>query len=449
MKLCAPCLLMILPALTALPGSAADAGANWPQFRGISASGLGTGAPPVEWNVDSGKNILWQTAIPGLGHSSPVVWGDRIFVTSAVPASGESKLKVGLYGDIAPVRDEPAQSFNVYCLDRKSGKILWQRVAASGIPKIMRHPKSTHANPTPATDGKHLVVFFGSEGLFTYNLNGKLLWKKDFGILDSGFYMVPTAQWGFASSPVIHENMVIVQADVQKDSFVGAFNIKTGKELWRTPRHDVPTFGTPAVVPYTGGGAGEWQVVVNGFRHIAGYDLKTGKELWSLKGAGDIPVPTPVFADGLVVVTSGHGGRPIFAIRADAAGNITDSKSAIAWTEPRGGNYMQTPLLDNGLGYFCYDSGVLTVYKMTTGERQYQQRLGGGRSVFTSSPVAAGDHLYITDEEGHGYVLALGAKYKLLAENEIGEPVMATPAISDGVLYLRGAKHLFAIGDKP
>jgi outer membrane protein assembly factor BamB len=261
---------------------------------------------------------------------------------------------------------------------------------------------------------------------------------------------VPTAQWGFASSPVIHDNMVIVQADVQKDSFVAAFNIKNGKELWRTPRHDVPTFGTPAVAPYTGSGAGGWQVVVNGFRHIAGYDLKTGKELWSLKGAGDIPVPTPVFADGLVVVTSSHGqGRPIFAIHADAAGNITDSKSAIAWTEPRGGNYMQTPLLDNGLGYFCYDSGVLTVYKMTTGERQYQQRLGGGRSAFTSSPVAAGDHLYFTDEEGHSYVLALGAKYKLLAENEIGETVMATPAISDGVLYLRGAKHLFAIGDKP
>jgi len=310
-------------------------------------------------------------------------------------------------------------------------------------------PKSTHANPTPATDGKHLVVFFGSEGLFTYDLDGKLLWKKDFGVLDAGFYMVPSAQWGFASSPVISGNMVIIQADVQKDSFVAALDIETGKEIWRTPRNDVPTFGSPAVVPYTAGGTKGWQVVVNGWRHIGGYDLKTGKELWSLKGGGDIPVPTPVFEDGLVVITNAHGkGRPIYAIRADAAGDITDSKTAIAWTEPRGGNYMQTPLLDNGLGYFCLDSGVLSVYKMATGERQYQQRLGGGTSGFTSSPVAAGGHLYITNEEGHSYVLALGAEYKLLAENEIGETVMATPAISDGVLYVRGGKHLFAVGAK-
>ena len=294
--------------------------------------------------------------------------GDRIFVTSAVPASGESSLKVGQYGDIAPVKGEPAQSFNVYCLDRKSGKILWERVAVSEAPKIMRHPKSTHANPTPATDGKHLVVFFGSEGLFTYNLKGKLLWKKDFGVLDSGFYMVPGAQWGFASSPVIYDKMAIIQADVQKNSFVAALDIDTGKELWRTPRNDVPTFGSPAIVPYTAGGSPGWQVVVNGWKHIGGYDLKTGKELWSLKGGGDIPVPTPVYQDGLVVVTNAHGkGQPIYAIRADAAGDITDNHTAIVWTEERGGNYMQTPLLDKGLGYFCFDSGVLSVYKMATG----------------------------------------------------------------------------------
>jgi outer membrane protein assembly factor BamB len=211
----------------------------------------------------------------------------------------------------------------------------------------------------------------------------------------------------------------------------------------------VPTFGSPAVVPYTAGGAQASQVVVNGLKNIGGYDLKTGKELWSLKGGGDIPVPTPVFQDGLVVITNAHGkGRPIYAIRADAAGDITDNHTAIAWTQERGGNYMQTPLLDNGLGYFCFDSGVLSVYKMATGERQYQQRLGGGTSGFTSSPVAAGGHLYITNEEGHSYVLALGPDYKLLAESEIGETVMATPAISDGVLYMRGGKHLFAIGVK-
>jgi outer membrane protein assembly factor BamB len=437
-----------LLALVAMAASAADA--NWPQFRGPSGSGVGSGSPPAEWNVESGKNILWKTAIPGLGHSSPVIWGDRIFLTTAVPATGEAQLKVGLYGDIAPVKGEPPQSFRVYCLDRKSGKILWERVAAAGEPKIMRHPKSTHANPTPATDGERVVAFFGSEGLFAYDLKGGLLWKKDFGTLDSGFYMVPSAQWGFASSPVIFEDTVIIQADVQKNSFLAALDVRTGRELWRTARSDVPTFGTPAVVPYTAGGVKGWQVVVNGWKHIGGYDLKTGKELWTLAGGGDIPVPTPVFADGLVVITSAHGqSRPIYAIRTDAAGELTDKHSAIAWTQERAGNYMQTPLLAGGLGYFCFDTGVLTVYQLATGEKLYQQRLGGGSSGFSSSPVTAGNQVYIIDEDGHGFVLAPGREYKLLAENDIGETVMATPAISGGVLYVRGGKHLFAIGGRP
>lgn len=422
--------------------SAADT--NWPQFRGPAASGVGTGAAPLEWNVESGKNIRWKTMIPGLGHSSPVIWGDRIFLTSAVGA-GDAALKVGLYGDIKPVPDEGEQSFRVYCLDRKTGKILWERIAISQQPKIKRHPKGTHANPTPATDGKYLVVLF-SEGLFTYDLNGKLLWKKDLGVLDSGFFMAPDAQWGFSSSPVIHNGRVLIQADIQKDSFLAAFDVKTGKELWRTPRADVPTFSTPAVFPYTAGSARSEQVVVNGWKHIGGYDVETGKELWKLKGGGDIPVPTPVFHDGLIVITSAHGQqRPIYGIRTDAAGDITETKSAIAWTADRAGNYMQTPLLSGGLGYFCMDSGVLSVYRLSTGERVYQQRLGAGKAGFTASPVAAGDRLYVTNEEGHSFVLALGPEYKLLAENDLGETVMATPAVYDGVLYIRGRKHLFAI----
>src|SRR6185295_15141915 len=217
-------------------------------------------------------------------HSSPVIWGDKIFVTSAVPAKGESALKVGLYGNIEPVEGEGPQSFNVYCVDRKSGKVLWQQTAFSGQPKIKRHPKSTHANPSPATDGKYVIVSFGSEGLFAYDLNGKQVWKKDFGVLDSGYYVVPKAQWGFASSPVIYDGKVIIQADVQKNSFLAALDAATGKELWRTARSDVPTWGTPAVVPYTAGGAPGLQVVVNGWKQIGGYDLATGKELWKING---------------------------------------------------------------------------------------------------------------------------------------------------------------------
>ncbi len=419
---------------------------NWPQFRGPAASGVAGRAPPVEWNVDTGKNILWKTEIPGLGHSSPVIWGDRIFVTSAVAEKGTSTLKTGLYGDIKSVKDEGPQKFSVYCLDRKTGKILWERTAASGIPKIMRHPKSTHASPTPATDGKHVVVSFGSEGLFAYDLNGTLLWNKDFGVLDAGFYMVPDAQWGYASSPVIHDGVVVIQADVQKNSFVGAFDVDTGKQLWRTARNDVPTFGTPAVVAYTAGGANGLQVVVNGWHHIGGYDFKTGKELWMLQGGGDIPVPTPVFADGLIVITNAHGsGRPIYAIRTDASGDITGSTTAIAWSHDKAGNYLQTPLLDKGIGYFCLDNGVFTTYRLATGEKLYQTRLGG-TTGFTSSPVAAADRFYVTNEDGHTFVLAEGAEYKLLGENDVGETVMASAAISGNTIYIRGRNHLFAIG---
>lgn len=431
--------------VTMLAFSAVAADLNWPQFRGPAALGVGSGDPPVAWDGEAGKNVLWKTEIPGLGHSSPIIWGDRIFLTSAVPESGTAALKVGLYGDITPVKDEGPQKFNVYCVERKTGKILWERTAASGVPKIKRHPKSTHASPTPATDGKHLIVSFGSEGLFAYDLSGKLLWKKDLGVLDSGFYMVPDAQWGYASSPVIHDGVVLIQADVQKNSFVAAFDVATGKELWRTARNDVPTFGSPGVAPY--GDKGQ-QVVVNGWKEIAGYDFKTGKQLWTLKGGGDIPVPTPIYADGFVVITNAHGNRrPIYAIRTDASGDITQSKTAIAWSLPLAGNYMQTPLVDKGLGYFCYDNGVLTVYQVATGEKLYQQRLGG-TTGFTSSAVTAGGRVYITNEDGHTFVLAQGGEYKLLGENELGETVMATAAISGNVMYLRGQKHLFAIGEK-
>jgi outer membrane protein assembly factor BamB len=427
---------------------AAWAGDNdWPQFRGPAGGGTGTGSPPVEWDVKTGKNVLWKTEIPGLGLSSPVIWGDRIFLTSAVPESGSAALKTGLYGDVEPVKGEPAQRFTVYALDRRSGKIVWQQTAATGRAKIMRHPKSSHANPTPATDGRHLVALFGSEGLYCYDLDGRLLWKKDLGVLDAGFYMMPEAQWGFASSPIIADGMVIVQADVQKNSFVAAFDVTSGKELWRTARADVPTFGTPAVAPYTGGGAASRQVVVNGWKHIGGYDLKTGRELWRLKGGGDIPVPTPVVDGQLVVITNAHGqGRPIYAVRTDAAGDLTATKSGLAWVQERAGNYMQTPLLAGGLGYFCFDNGVLSVYQLATGERVYQQRLGAGGAGFTSSPVAADGRLYISNEEGLTYVLAQGPQFKQLAANDLGEQVMATPAISDGVLYVRGSKRLFAIG---
>ncbi len=436
-----------LAALILFPLLAAEN--NWPQFRGPSASGVGTGATPLKWNGERGESVLWKSPIPGLGHSSPVIWGDKVFLTTAVSEDGKASLKVGLYGDIKPVEGEGKQSFEVLCFDRKSGKLLWQRTAYNGQPKIKRHTKSTHANPSPATDGKHLIVSFGSEGLYAFDFTGKLLWKKDLGVLDAGYYQVPSAQWGYASSPIIADGKVIVLADVQKDSFVAAFDVATGKELWRAKRDDVPTFGSPALAPSKADGSSGRQIVVNGWKHSAGYDLKTGKEIWSLKGGGDIPTPTPVVSGETIILTSAHGSeRPIYAIKNDASGTLEVGGKSMAWKQDKSGNYMQTPLVHDGLGYFCMDSGVLSVFQMATGERLYQKRLGAGNSGFSSSAVAADGKLYITNEEGHTFVLALGQEFSQLAENELGETVMASPAIVDGVLYVRGRDHLYAIGGK-
>jgi outer membrane protein assembly factor BamB len=423
--------------------------AHWPQFRGPGASGVGTGDPAVQWNGETAQNVLWKAAIPGLAHSSPIVWGDRIFLTSAVPAAGEGALKLGLYGDIKSVETEGAHAFKVYCLNRHTGKILWEQTAVSRTPRMRRHPKSTHANPTPVTDGKYVVALFGSEGLFAFDLNGKPLWQKDLGTLDSGFFMVPSAQWGFASSPILYDGKVIVQADVQKDSFLAAFDVRNGNELWRTPRRDVPTWGTPTIAPYDAPNGPKQQIIVNGWKHIGGYDPRNGRELWRMAGMGDIPVPTPVTAKGIVIFTSAHGpGRPIYAVRTNAAGDITNNTGMIAWSQDRAGNYMQTPLVLDGLGYFCFDNGVLSVYEIETGKRIYQQRLGAGSSGFSSSPVAAGGRLYVTNEEGRTYVIGAASSFQLLKENELGESVMATPAIAEGVLYVRGRRHLFAIGQR-
>jgi len=423
-------------------------GVDWPQFRGIRAAGVADGFTlPTTWSVADGKGIAWKTAIPGLGHSSPVVWGDSLFLTTAISGQKDAGLKVGYYGDISPVQDDTTHEWRVYCLDKKTGAIKWQQTAYSGIPKIKRHMKATHANSTVATDGQRVVAFFGSEGLYAYDLTGKLLWKKDLGVLDAGFYMVPDAQWETGSSPIIHDNVVVVQADVQKGSFLAAFDAKDGREIWRVTRDDVPTWSTPTVHEVRG----QTQLIVNGLRHIGAYDFKTGKEIWKLKGLGDIPIPTPVVQDGLIYVTNAHGmGAPVFAIRETATGDIslakdTTSNEAVVWSYPRGGGYMSTPLVYQGLLYIVNYNGVIMVYDARTGEKRYQDRLASGTTAFTSSPVAADGKVYIASEDGHMLVLKAGPTYQVLADNDMTESTLATPALSEGLLLIRTQGHVIAI----
>jgi len=291
---------------------------NWPQFRGSFARGIAeTSSLPVTWDVEKGKNVKWKTEVPGLGFSSPVIWGDCIFLTTAISGLEDPELKVGLYGDIDPVEDETVHTWKILCYDKNSGELLWEQTACTGVPKVKRHPKSTHANPTIATDGKYVIAFFGSEGLYCYDHDGKLIWKTDLGVLRSNFFVAPEAEWGFASSPVIHKDRAIVQCDVQDNSFLAAFDISSGKEIWRTSRDEYPTWSTPTIHTFNG----KTQIIVNGYKHMGGYDFENGKEIWKMAGGGDIPVPTPVVAHDLIFINNAHGKlSPIYAIKSSAKG---------------------------------------------------------------------------------------------------------------------------------
>jgi len=440
--------LVAVAILMAGPFAMADesTGVHWPSFRGERAAGVAEGySTPTSWSSD---DIRWKTPVPGLGHSSPVIWGDRIFLTTAASGEDTPYLKVGLYGDIAAVEGESAQRFEVWCLDKKTGKVLWKRTAHEGVPKVKRHTKSSHANPTPATDGERVVASFGSEGLYAYDLDGELLWKKDLGVLDAAFFLVPEAQWGYASSPILHDGRVIVLADVLGDSFLAAFDAKTGKELWRTPRDDVPTWGTPTIVEV----GDRTQIVVNGFRHAGAYDFQTGKEIWKLRGGGDIPVPTPVVGHDLIFISQSHGGgSPIYAIRTGATGDIslaegTTSNEHIAWSRGRDGAYIPTPLVYGEHLYVLRDNGVLQCFDARAGIRFYSKRVGAGSSGISASMVAADDKLYISDETGDVHVVPTGRDFEVLATNSVHEIVMATPAISEGMLFFRTQGHVVAVG---
>jgi outer membrane protein assembly factor BamB len=432
-----------------LPICGAETG-NWPQFRGPQASGLDRSkALPTTWNVEKNENVAWRTPVAGLSHAAPIIWGDRVYVTTAV-GPGQSELRVGLYGDIGAAEDNGPQTWRVLAIEKKTGKILWDKVGHEGVPRVKRHTKATHNNSTPATDGERIVTIFGSEGLFCFDTKGELVWKKDLGPMDSGFFAVKSAQWGFASSPVIHEGRVIVQCDVQTNSFLAAFDVKDGRELWRTPRIDVPTWSTPTVVQ-----TGErTQILVNGWHHTGGYDFATGKEIWKLDGGGDIPVPTPIVGEGLAYFTSAHGRwRPMMAIRLDAEADITPDQFAqvntgIAWIHPREGSYMQTPILIGENLFGCTDNGVLTCFDAKTGKIHYSQRLATGNQGFTASPVSDGRHIYFSSETGNVFVVRAGTEFATVSTNSLGETCMATPAISDGSLFFRTRGHLVSVREK-
>jgi outer membrane protein assembly factor BamB len=453
LNLAAAVTLVLTAAAGLQPGlsGAADPrpGIDWPQFRGIRAGGIDDSRPaPVSWDVTRKDAVLWRTPVPGLGHSSPIVWGDGLYLATAISARKDADLKIGLYGDIAPVADDTPHEWKLYSLDKKTGAVRWEQTVHTGVPRIKRHTKATHANSTLATDGEHIVAFFGSEGLHGFDMKGKKLWSKDFGVLDAGYYVVPEAQWETGSSPILHDGVVVVQADVQKGSFIGAFDARTGRELWRKVRDDVPTWSSPTVHVVKG----RTQLLVNGMRHVGAYDFKTGEEIWKLSGGGDIPVPTPVASGGLVYVTNAHGKMaPVYAIKETATGDVSLPQGAtandgVAWSYPRGGGYMSTPLVYRGLLYVITYNGVLTAYDAGSGERKFTERLAGGTSAFTASPVAADGKVYLASEDGRVFVLEAGPVFKVVATNDMAESTLATPAFSEGLMFWRTQGHVVAVG---
>ncbi|HEU4386579.1 MAG TPA: PQQ-binding-like beta-propeller repeat protein [Blastocatellia bacterium] len=428
------------------------AGQNWPSFRGDHASGTADGAStPTAWDGEKGVNILWKVPIPGLAHSSPIVWGNRVFVTTAVSSNPKPAFRPGLYGDVDSDTDLSKHSWKVYCIDKLSGRTIWERVAHEGTPRTKRHIKSTFANPTPATDGKNVVAFFGSEGLYCYDYDGKLKWRQDLGVLDAGWFYDPDYQWGVASSPIIYKDLVVVQCDVQKNSFIAAYSLRDGKQVWTTPREEIPSWGSPTIYE----GKTRAELITNATRAVRAYDPLTGKELWRLRGNPEVTATTPVAANDLIYICNSYRpNQPIYAIRPGGTGDIslTEGKTSadfVAWSTQRGGTYMPTPVVYGDYLYACANQGVLRCYNARTGERVYEQRIGDSGGSYSASPVAADGKIYLASEDGDVFVVKAGPKYELLAKNPMGEVMMASPAISDGLVLIRGRSNLFCIGVRP
>lgn len=421
---------------------------HWPSFRGPDASGIGDGVDTlVEWDLASGEGVLWTADLPGLGNSSPVVWGDRVFVTTAVAEGTEQTIRTGLTGAGDSIEEEVAHvhSWRVLAFDKRTGERLWSTEVGRGAPLTRRHFKATQANSTPATDGRRLVVVFPTAGLACLDLDGEIRWRKDLGGLNAGAFSDPGIQWGFASSPILHGGRAILQVDVHDGPYLAAWDLGSGEQAWRVERDVAPSWSTPVVVA---GEKGD-ELVVNGST-IHAYDPADGRALWSLAPNSELVIAAPVAGGGVVYVSAGYPPvKPIYAVPVGTRGDLEvdpgQGDPRLAWSDGVGGAYMPTPLLYRGLYYVVHHNGRLVAYDAASGTAVLKSRFSRG-GVFTASPVAVNGKLYLGTEEGTLYVLAAGPEYRELAVHDFGEPLMATPAVSEGVLYFRTPSKLIAIG---
>jgi outer membrane protein assembly factor BamB len=408
----------------------------WPQWRGPHATGASkTADPPTEWSET--KNIRWKTEIPGRGSASPVIWGDKVFVLSAVPVGVEISASHQARGGIRPA---VPHKFVVMAIDRKTGKVAWEKTAREHTPHEGSHQQfGTYASSSAFTDGERVYAYFDSFGLYAYDMNGKLLWEKDLG--DKKM----RNEFGEGQTPVLHGNRIVVQWDHQGPSFITALDKVTGKEIWRTDRQEIDSWGTPLVVEH----GGRAQVIAAAMNKVISYDLETGKVVWQGPGLTMNPIPSSVYGDGLVFAVSGFRGNKLHAIKLDEAKDDITTSGAIKWSLSADTPYVPSPLLFDGVIYLLKgNTGILSAFDAKTGKPHYQlQRLEGVPNVF-ASPVGAKGRVYIPGQQGATIVLKAGPAYEVIATNTLDDGFDASPALVDNELYLRGAKFLYSIGTK-
>jgi outer membrane protein assembly factor BamB len=408
-----------------LLGSLSSAADNdWPYWRGPNADGVASGDAPLRWSDT--EHIAWKAAVPGRGHSSPVLWGDRLLLTTAVPTAA------GRGGGGALVEHR----FLVLCYDRRTGKELWQRTARVATPHESYHFRyGSFASNSPVTDGQHVFAFFGSRGLYAYTLAGELVWQQDFGRLT----MFNT--FGEGAWTVVEGEKLLVILDHEGASFLVALDKRTGRELWRTPRQGNTNWSGPYVTSVNN----RRHIVVSASREVVAYDVETGRRLWSARGLGQNTIPQPVAANGLVYVMSGFRDPNLMAIRLGREGDLTGT-DAIIWENQRGNSYSASPVLHDGILYVLTDTGMLSAFDAATGKAHYRQQRLPKAYQFKASPVAANGKLYLASEDEDVIVVRLGPTFEVLATNTLRDQTfIASPAIADQTLYLRGQNTLFAI----
>jgi len=441
-------LLLGLFAVAAFSSYAKSPSSNWPQWRGPEGQGVSNDKNlPTEWSET--KNVLWKTELPGKGFSQPIIWGDKVFLTTDIeggPAPATHVPPKHMLGDKEykhPDWDsaDKLHTFKTLCLNRDTGKILWEQTSYSGTVFDYRHKRGNYAAPTGVTDGKYVITYFGSEGVYCYDFNGKLIWKKSIGNID-------TFGMGVGASPVLYENLVIFVCDqnlgVPKDSFMLALDKKTGKEVWRVARPIQGSWATPVIVK----AAGRIEMVTSGNEFLISYDPATGKELWRTTGLKSHAIATPVVGHGLAILSSGYPAKAVTAVRLGGSGDL-DKTDNIAWKYNKGTAYVPSPILYGDYVYLMSDAGILSCLNAKTGEVVYE----GGRvpvatKFYGASPVAFDGKILLTSDDGDTFVIKAGPKHEVLGQNSIGEPCRTSIAIADGKLFIRGDKHLFCIGNK-